>query len=243
MNQGFLAREARQSSKKNKRLFTVMLVAYVVLLSVVIFAVKDSVDLSDATTQKVVAGLGAFSVLMLVSVLSGLVMACRKAADCSKTLILPFEDRSKEDAAKLINQEIEDGSIQADEYINEFEIGKQPHGERVMLIPSYLLLFNGMGMITAIPREKIYWLCAQAGRKNRDPFAVRLLIFTELKTFYLTGIEVKHCQKIADKLYRYIPNVFSGRDPFALSYELEHLFEKDRKEFLRFYEEEKKKRS
>ena len=50
-----------------------------------------------------------------------------------------------------------------------------------------------------------------------------------------------HIQKIADKLYQYIPNVFGAYDPFVLSYELETLFDKDRAAFIQFYEKEKNK--
>lgn len=81
----------------------------------------------------------------------------------------------------------------------------------------------------------------RTGIKGSSSFIVRLLIFTEKKTFYLDGGNIEHVEKIADELYQYIPNVFSAYDPFVLSYELEKLFDKKREEFLRFYEEEKRK--
>lgn len=79
------------------------------------------------------------------------------------------------------------------------------------------------------------------GRKGQSSFIVRLLIFTEIKTFYVEGADVTHMNEIADKLYQYIPNVFSEYDPFVLSYELENLFDKNRAEFINFYESEKEK--
>ena len=54
-------------------------------------------------------------------------------------------------------------------------------------------------------------------------------------------MENRKVEKIADKLYQYIPNVFSKYDSFILSYELEDLFDKNREAFLKFYEEEKTK--
>ena len=114
-------------------------------------------------------------------------------------------------------------------------------------MPSYLLLCGrkggpkGTSKVTAITCQKIYWICAQAGIKG-GPFIVRLLIFTENKIYSLTGTDIEHVQRIAYKLYQYIPNVFSDYDPFILSYELEKEFAKDRAEFLKFYENEKMKK-
>ena len=70
---------------------------------------------------------------------------------------------------------------------------------------------------------------------------MKLLIFTENKIYSLTGTDIEHVQGIADKLYQYIPNVFSDYDPFSLSYELEKIFTKNPVEFLEIYENEKKK--
>ena len=99
---------------------------------------------------------------------------------------------------------------------------------------------KGTSNVTAIPCQKIYWICAQAGIKG-GPFIVRLLIFTENKIYSLTGTDIEHVQRIADKLYQYIPNVFSGCDSFSLSYELEKVFSKNPAEFLEIYKNEKRK--
>lgn len=95
--------------------------------------------------------------------------------------------------------------------------------------------------VTAIPRDKIYWICAWVGYKG-GPFIVRLLIFTENTIYNLTGVDKEHVQGIAEKLYQYIPNIFSGYDPFILSYELEKIFVKNRAEFINICENEKKKK-
>lgn len=155
---------------------------------------------------------------------------------------LPFDENTKEAVGKIIDRELSEGKILVKEYMNVFPKGRKPCGERVILTPSYLLLCNGMGKVRAIPRDKIYWLCAQAGRKGSSSFIVRLLIFTEKQPFYMEGTNVRHMKKIADKLYRYIPNVFEGYNPFVLPYELEYLFRKNRTLFLDVYESAKMER-
>lgn len=154
-------------------------------------------------------------------------------------LNLPFDENTKEAVGKIIDRELTQRKILVREYMNVFPKGRKPHGERVILTPSYLLLCNGMGKVRAIPRDKIYWLCAQAGRKGSSSFIVRLLIFAENKLLYMEGRSVKHMEKIADKLYQYIPNVFEGENLYTLSYELEALFRRNRTLFLDVYENAK----
>lgn len=240
MKQGFLEQESRQANKRNRKLFLILLFIYIGLLAIISFAVKDSIDLNDHKSKEILVYGILLSGIMLVSVVMGLVKSSRAAVN-GKNLKLPFDENTKEAVAKIIDQEVLEGKVLVDEYIYEFSEGKKPYGERIMLLPSYLLLFNGMGKITAIPRDKIYWICAQVGRKGSSSFIVRLMVFTEKQTFYLEGTEPDYVEKLADKLYQYIPNVFSEHDPFVLSYELDKLFDKDRQAFLNFYEEEKKK--
>ncbi len=241
MEQGFLQQEAKQANKKNRKLFLTLLFVFIGLITVIGFVIRDFVDLSDYNTGKLLVYLCIFSGIMLVSVVLGLFISARAAADGTKSLLLPFKEHTREGVGEIIDREVAEGSVQVDEYIDAFPEGKKPHGERIILLPSYLLLFNGMGRIIVIPRDKIYWICAQVGHKGSSSFIVRLLVFTERKTFYVDGADVKHVEKIADRLYQYIPNVFSEYDPYILSYELEALFDKKREEFLKFYEEEKEK--
>ena len=243
MKQGFLQQEAKQANKKNIKLYSLLSLVFILLVAGIGFAVKDSLDFSDPRTGQLITILFIFIGIMLVCVILGLFISLRAAADASKSLLLPFQKNTREAVAELIDREIAEGKLQADEYIDPVSEGKKPHGERIILIPSYLLLCNGMGRITAIPRDKIYWLCAQVGHKGRSSFIVRLLIFTETRAFYVEGADIEHVKRIADKLYQYIPNVFSSYDPFVLSYELEKLFDKNREEFIKFYEDEKKKGS
>lgn len=245
MEQGFLEREAKRAYRKNRKLYCILLLVFVSLIGFIGFMVKDSMDLSDLSdyrTKKILVYLAILAGFMLVSMVLGLFLSGRAAADASKSLLLPFKDKTREAVAEIIDREIAEGKVQVDEYIETFPEGKTPRGGRIILIPSYLLRINDMGQILVIPREKIYWVCAQVGRKGYSSFLVRLLIFTEAKTsFYMDGDDVKHVNEIVDKLYQYIPNVFSEYDPFVLSYELEKLFDKNRAGFIKFYESEKMK--
>lgn len=239
MEQGFLAREAKRASSKNKKMILILLLVFVSLLAFIGFMIKDEIDLSDDRTQKIVLCGAILMGLMLVCAALMLFLSMRAAADGSKSLRFLFPGETREKVAATIDREVAEGQILVDEYTEAFPEGKTPRGERVMLLPTYLLYRNSLGQILAIPREKIYWICAQAGRKGRSSFIVRLLIFTEQKTFYVEGADVAHMQKIVDKLYQYIPNVFGAYDPFVLSYELEALFDNNRAAFLQFYEKEK----
>lgn len=237
---GFLEQESIKANKKNRKLFLILFFVYIVLIAGIGFAIKDSLDLSDYKTKKVLAYAAILTFIMLFCVIFMLIKSSRPAVN-GKNLLLPFKENTKEAVGMIVDREVADGMVQVDEYIDKFKETEKPHGERIMLLPSYLLLFNGMGAITAIPRNKIYWICAQVGRKGASSFIVRLMIFTEIKTFYMDGVEIAHVEGIAKKLYQYIPNIFSEYDPFILSYELDKLFDKNREEFLRFYEGEKKK--
>lgn len=240
MENVFLAQESIQTNKRKRKIFIAGLIVYVCLIAFISigFATDESFDLSDYTTVKLIVVLAAMSVFMLISFVVGIINSARPALN-GKSLILPFNEDTKEAVGNIIDKEAYDGKFLVDEYIYKFDEGKKPYGQRVILTPSYLLSSNGMGKITAIPRSKIYWLCAQVGMKGRSSFIVRLLIFTEKRCFYIEGADVEHVQKIAEKLYQYIPNVFSNYESFFLPYEMDKLFEKNRSEFLRLYESAK----
>ncbi len=238
MKQGFLEQLSSQANLRNRKLFTVLLFVFIGLVACIGFAVKDSIDLTDATTQKFVICFSVVVAFFLVSI-SYILFYTSRTAVKGQNLILPFQEGTKEAVGKIIDREVAEGKTQVDEYIEIFSDGKKPHGDRILLLTSYLLLCNGMARVTAIPRDKIYWLCAQPARKGYS-FLVRLVIFTEKKTFYLEGSDIPHLEEIAEKLYQYIPNVFSDYDPSDLSYELDSLFDKNRAEFLKFYEEKRK---
>ncbi|MCM1257668.1 MAG: hypothetical protein NC307_07420 [Roseburia sp.] len=154
-----------------------------------------------------------------------------------KNLKLPCGESTKEAVAALINQEVAAGKILYDGFMEPHRVKPSPN-DRILLLPTYLLLFGDLGWITAIPRDKIYWLCPQIGYKG-GPYYVRLLIFTENKLIDYDGNDIDHTIKTANDLYQYIPNVFSQYDPQELSHTLEHLFKENHEKFLEFYEQEK----
>lgn len=159
-----------------------------------------------------------------------------------RNLILPLEENTREEAAKIINREAAEGKILYEGFMNHNTIKK--YSDRITILPSYLLLIREVGKITAIPRDKVYWICAQPGYKG-GPYYVRLLIFTEKKLIDFDGNDIEHTMKIAEEIYQYIPNVFKDyneqhRIP-NFPYVLEKLYQENRADFVRLYEEEKQK--
>ncbi len=237
MTESYLTQESiRVNVAERKRLFR-LTAAFVIIIAFLYFLLKESIDLNDPANREILFLLKAVTGIMVLAVVVGLFKTRRPAVN-GENLILPFREDTKEAVAEVIDREALEGKIQVEEYIYEFEEGKRPHGEKIVLLPSYLLICSGGRKIKAIPRDKIYWICAQVGKKG-GPFIVQLMIFTEKKIFTVSGVEIEHVQKIADKIYQYIPNVFNHYDPFILSYELEKLFTKDREEFLEFYRRER----
>ncbi|WP_455617727.1 hypothetical protein [Eisenbergiella sp.] len=239
MAQGYLEQESSNANRSYRKTIFRLTAVFFILIAFIYFLGRDSFDLNDPSGQKVLFILKIIIGIMLLAIAVGLFKTRRTAAN-GENLILPFGEDTKEAVAKKINQEAAEGKLQVEEYIDVFAEGKTPHGEKVTLTPSYLLLCGDRNKITVIPRNKIYWICAQVGQKG-GPFYVRLLIFTENKMYALTGVDIEHVEKIAEKLYQYIPNVFCDYDPFLLSYELEKVFAKDRAEFVKLYEMEKAK--
>lgn len=247
MKQGFLAQESIRVNKATRNTFIKSMIGLICALAVIYFLGKDSINFSDISYGSI-----AFYLVILVGLifLSSVIklIATGKVARNGSNLILPYKENTQEAAGNIIDGEALEGKILVEEYIYEDAGTKKAKGEKVVLLPSYLLLCGvkvgpkGTSKITAIPRDKIYWICAQVGIKG-GPFIVRLLIFTENKIYSLTGVEIEHIQNIAGKLYKYIPNVFSDYDPFTLSYELEKVFAKNPAEFFDFYENERRKKT
>lgn len=234
MKQGYLTEESKRANSASMRICYRASAAYVVLVAILWFLMKDSFDLSDPSNQTILLILKILTGIVLLSLVVS-IFKTKRAATNGENLILPFGEGTKAEVGDIIDREAAEGKIQVEECIYDIAPGKKPNGEKIVLMPSYLLLCGDRAKITAIPRDKIYWICAQVGHKG-GPFIVQLLIFTEKKIFTMVGVDIEHVQKIAEQLYQYIPNVFSEYDPFILSYELEKLFKKNREEFLEFYE-------
>lgn len=239
MKQGFLEQESKRGNKRVWKKLFIELLIIICLVAFIGFAVKDTIDFSDEKTRKLLPYIYIVIGMIVLSVVFQIFHSIMILVN-GKNLTLPFKENTKAAVGEIIDREVAEGKVLVEEYIYEFSEEEKPKGERVILLPSYLLICNGMGHVMAIPRDKIYWICAQTGIKGRSSFMVRLLIFTEKRTFYLNGVDIPQMGKIADKLYQYIPNVFSEYASFPLYYELEELFEKNRGAFLKLYEEKKK---
>lgn len=235
MAQRFLEQESVNANKRKRKLFLSTFLFFTCITAFLYFATRNSIDLNDPRDQKLVVLFCIMIGFMLFCTAFGLLMSILPAKN-GKNLILPFEENSKESVAAQIDQEVAEGKIIYEGFMNHNTI--KPYPERVLLLPTYLLLIGEMGRVTAIPRDKILWLCAQVGYKG-GPFYVRLLIFTEKKLFDFDGNDIEHTKEIANKLYQYIPNVFSKYDPQELSYSLEKLHKENRAGFMEFYKEEK----
>lgn len=240
MKQGYLTQESERENKNSRKTMIKLLIVFVFCIAVLYFLSKDSIDYGNISYGSVPFYLVILIGVVLVAVVVRFFITGRTARNGSN-LSLPYEERTREEAADIIDREASEGKLLVEEYIEKFTDPEKVHGEKVVLLPSYFLIFNGAGKVTAIPRDKIYWICAQVGKKG-GPFMVRLLVFTENKIFKLDGVDIEHVQNIADKLYRYMPNIFSEYDPFELSYELEKIFAKNPEQFFNIYENERQKK-
>lgn len=235
MTQRFLEQESINANKRKRKLFLFLFAFFACVAGGLFFATRNLIDVSDPRDRKLIFIFFLLTGLMLLCTAVGLITSVRPAKN-GKNLRLPCGENTKEAIAALIDQEVAEGKILYEGFMNHNTI--RPYPERVILLPTYLLLVGEMGWITAIPRDKIYWLCAQVGYKG-GPYYVRLLIFTEKGLIDFDGNDIEHTKKIADDLYRYIPNVFSQHDPQELSYGLEKLFKENPAKFLEIYEQAK----
>ncbi|MCM1283118.1 MAG: hypothetical protein NC242_05735 [Roseburia sp.] len=234
MTQGFLEQESIKANKRKRKLFLFMFAFFACMAGFLYFATKGTLDAGDPRDQKLIFLFYLMAGIMLFCTAVGLLVSILPAKN-GKNLILPCGENTKQAVAALIDREVAEG-ILYEGFMNIDTI--MPYPNRVILLPTYLLLVGEMGWITAIPRDKIYWLCAQVGYKG-GPYFVRLLIFTEKKLIDFNGNDIEHTREIADNLYQYIPNVFSQYESQELSHRLERLFEENPAAFLEFYEQER----
>ena len=235
MTQGFLEQESINANKRKRKLFLSLFLFFICMIGFLYFATRDSIDLNNPRDHQLVVLFCIIIGLMLFCTTAGLLLSILPAKN-GKNLLLPFEENTKEAVAALIDQEVAEGKIVYEGYMNHNTI--KPYPERIILLPTHLLLIGEMGRVTAIPRDKILWLCAQTGYKG-GPFYVRILVFTEKNIFDFGGNDIEHTKEIANDLYQYIPNVFHKYDPQELSYSLEKLFRENHDGFMEYYKEAK----
>ncbi len=236
----YLEQESIKGNSRRRKFFLGIFLVFACICAFLYFAVGNSIDLSKPDDKKmfiifvVMAGLMVFctAVQLIISILP---------AKNGRNLILPLEENTRE-AAEIINKEAAEGKILYEGFMNHNTIKK--YSNRITILPSYVLLIREIGKITAIPRDKIYWICAQPGYKG-GPYYVRLLIFTEKKLIDFDGNDIEHMIEIAENIYQYIPNVFKDYSAqhgiTNLPFILEKLYNENRSAFMSLYEEEKQK--
>lgn len=241
MKRAYLEQESIRANSSRRKLFLGLFAFFVCVSAFLYFALRDSIDLSNPQDKMLVNIFIVMAGIMLFCTAVMLMMSILPAKN-GKNLILPLEENTREAVAEIINREAAEGKILYEGYMNHKTIKK--YNTRITILPSYVLLISEIDKITAIPRDKIYWICAQPGYKG-GPYYVRLLIFTEKKLIDFDGNDIDHTREIAENIYQYIPNVFADyeaqhRTP-NFPYTLELLYNQNRAEFLRLYEEEKQK--
>lgn len=247
MKQDFLESEAKCGKKRNRKTISILFIIVVSLYVFLYFATRNDIDLSKSDDRMLFMIFIALAAVMLFSVLVQLIWSILPAKN-GKNLILPLEETDRQTAAEIINREVAEGRVLFEKDVEaENTVWRGKYHERIMLLPSYLIWNQTSGRVTAVPRSKIYWIGVKtAYRRDGDLFYVKLFIFTEKKLLDIEGNDVEHTQKLAEELYRYIPNVFKNAEAMKkmgaeeFTYFLEQLFNRNHREFLEFYETEKK---
>ncbi len=246
MKRAYLEQESIRENSSRRKLFLGLFTFFVCISAFLYFAVGTSLDLSKPEDKKLVVIFAIMAGLMLFCTGIQLLLSILPAKN-GRNLILPLGETTREAAAEIINREAAEGKILYEGFMNYKTIKK--YNDRITILPSYVLLIEEIGKITAIPRDKIYWICAQVGYKG-GPYYVRLLIFTEKKLIDFTGNDIEHTIEVAENIYQYIPNVFKDfiaaqakeqAEKERVPHALEKLYNENRAEFVRFYEEEKQK--
>lgn len=221
MEEPFLEKESREANRRIRKIFVTLTLVVVALFALILVLTKNSGGLGDF--KGILFAMGGFVLLCTAAMLVKSLFVAKNGAN----LRLPFEGRTKAEVAASINRDIADGSVIVDEFLDYSRESKNPRGERIILLPSYLLLSNGMGIFTAIPRTNILCVFVQVGISGRSSFMSRIQIFTEKKVFYAESADIAHCKDICKKLYTAIPNYFGDYEPHSLPYQLEEMYDKE----------------
>ena len=231
MTEPFFEKESREANRRIRKLFLTLAVVVAALIALIYALTKNSGGLGEF--KGILFAMGGFVLLCTAAMLVKSLFVAKNGAN----LRLPFEGRTKAEVAAVINRDIADGSVIVDEFLDYSRESKNPRGERIILLPSYLLLTNGMGIFTAIPRDNILCVLFQVGISGRSSFMSRIQIFTDKKVFYAESADIAHCKDICKKLYTAIPNYFGNYEPHTLPYQIEELYnEKDIAYFREFLE-------
>ena len=239
MARQYLEQESIKQNARRRKLFLGIFIFFVCICIFLYFAVGDSLDLSKPDDKKLFIIFAVMAGFMFFCTAVQLILSILPAKN-GRNLILPLGETTREAAAEIIDREAAEGKILYEGFVNYKTIRK--YSDRIVILPSYILLISEIEKITAIPRDKIYWICSQVGYKG-GPYYVRLLIFTEKMLIDFDGNDIEHMEEVAENIYRYIPNVFKDyrarEDVVSLPHFLEKLYKENHAEFMRIYEEEK----
>lgn len=154
MKNNFLEDVWYQANKNRRTIASIMFVIFVCCFTFIVFMVKvvmkETINLEDPATHKLVTAVIGMGVLMLLSLLVVVIKSFTVAKNGSN-LILPYEGQSKEELARIINEDIKEGKFLVNEYIYKFKEDEKKYGERVILTSSYivrLLVFTENEMFT-----------------------------------------------------------------------------------------------
>lgn len=235
MEEPFLEKESRAANRRIRKLFITLFVVVAALFALIYALTKNSGGLGEF--KGIFVAMGGFVLCCTAAMLFKSLFVSKNGAN----LRLPFGGRSKAEVAAIINRDVADGSVIVDEYLDYSRESKNPRGERIILLPSYLLLTNFLGIFTVIPRDTILCVFFQVGISGRSSFMSRIQIFTDKKVFYAESADIEHCKQICAKLYAAIPNYFGAYEPHVLPYQMEEMYDKKGVEWFREFLEEAKK--
>ena len=229
MVKNFLANEADRTFKGIRKFIIICWAVCIAGLSTLFIIAQTEASAMDVLPRFLIGfpvALAAITALLVFRIIKD-----RRGATEYGNLIVHSDEVPRDVVGRTIDEEADNGMILVDEFINI-----KPRGPKVMLLRSYLLICDQK--VTAIPVDKIFWICAQVGYKG-GPFIVRIKIFAERKIYDVDCTFVDHTKDIVDKIYLHIPNIFSEYDVFDLSYRLEEAFNNNYNQFLDFYRQHK----
>ncbi|MCL1875693.1 MAG: hypothetical protein FWF87_05490 [Synergistaceae bacterium] len=242
MSKGYLAKEAARHEKDYAKQLIFFWIIALILTPALFYAARYMSERSPAVViiLQIVIATGLTILLFPTVFFFFRVIKQWISPELYGNLIVYAENVGKEGAGWKIDAEAAEGKILVEEYIHFFNGRKVIRTKRkVVLLPSYLLITIGEGDITAIPTDKIYWICIQVGYREGFPIG-KLKVFYDRKIQDIENIEFLHTYYIVERIQQHLPNVFQNYNPFMLSYELESIFHRDYNKFIEIYNQHKK---
>lgn len=233
MEKGFIEQQAAKLVKSRRTSGISVLVVGLVFVAFAVFMYYTG----DPEYAGIMLGIfGALGVIFCLTALFPLLKAAkikRQAADYANLTVLS-DNIDKKAAAKVINEEIAQGKTQLE--IQPFKAYKDV---KLILLPSYFLV--SQHDITAVPVDKIYWVCVchvdSNVYVNKQVVSVSGYvagIFYDTRKYYINAKNKDAAKEIVARFHKFIPDVLGEYDDG-----LARLFDKDHAEFVRLYNQRK----